>query len=61
MLADARTGNVVTILTDHDDAWIDQQEEIHWIHDNREFLWLSERDGWRHIYRVGASGWRARA
>ena len=56
LLADARTGQVATILTDHDDAWIDQQEEIHWIHDNQEFLWLSERDGWRHIYKVSRAG-----
>ena len=28
MLANARTGDVVTVLTDHDDAWVDQQEEI---------------------------------
>ena len=46
-----------TILTEHDDAWVDLQDELHWIHDDQEFLWLSERDGWRHIYRVDASGW----
>jgi dipeptidyl-peptidase-4 len=45
-----------TILEDHDDAWIDLQEELHWVHDGREFLWLSEHDGWRHIYRVGRDG-----
>ncbi len=45
-----------TILTDHDDAWIDQQEAIHWIHGHSEFLWLSERDGWRHIYKVPRAG-----
>ncbi len=45
-----------TILEDHDDAWIDLQEEIHWVHDGREFLWLSERDGWRHLYRVSRDG-----
>ena len=56
LLADARSGQVATILTDHDDAWIDQQEEIHWLHDNKEFLWLSERDGWRHIYKASRAG-----
>ena len=45
-----------TILEDHDDAWIDLQDELHWVHDGREFLWLSERDGWRHIYRVSRDG-----
>jgi dipeptidyl-peptidase 4 len=42
-----------TIFEDHDAAWIDLQDELHWVHDGREFLWLSERDGWRHIYLVG--------
>ncbi len=41
-----------TILEEHDDAWIDLQEELHWVHDGRELLWLSERDGWRHLYRA---------
>jgi dipeptidyl-peptidase 4 len=45
-----------TILEDHDDAWIDLQDELPWVHDGREFLWLSERDGWRHIYRVSKDG-----
>jgi dipeptidyl-peptidase-4 len=45
-----------TIYRDHDDAWIDLQQELKWTERNREFLWLSERDGWRHIYRVGLAG-----
>jgi dipeptidyl-peptidase-4 len=56
MLADTRTGSVKTILTEHDAAWIDLQEELPWVHDGREFLWLSERDGWRHLYRAGRAG-----
>ncbi len=46
-------GNTFTLLTEHDDAWVDQQEEIHWVEEGPAFLWLSERDGWRHVYRVG--------
>ncbi|MFI5459714.1 MAG: S9 family peptidase [Isosphaerales bacterium] len=56
MLADVRTGKVKTILTEHDAAWVDLQDELPWIHDDREFLWLSERDGWRHLYRAGRTG-----
>jgi dipeptidyl-peptidase 4 len=41
-----------TVLEDHDDAWIDLQDELPWVHDGREFLWQSERDGWRHLYRT---------
>src|SRR5262249_45491088 len=40
---------------DHDDAWIDLQDKLWWTDPNREFLWLSERDGWRHIYKVSLS------
>jgi dipeptidyl-peptidase 4 len=58
MLADARTGEVKTILTEHDAAWVDLQDKLHWIKDGQEFLWLSERDGWQHIYRVDRSGKR---
>jgi len=52
MSYDVRSGEVATILTEHDAAWIDLQDKLHWIHDGREFLWLSERDGWQHLYRV---------
>ena len=30
--------------------------EIKWIDDGKEFLWLSERDGWRHAYVVSMDG-----
>jgi dipeptidyl-peptidase 4 len=52
MSADLRTGAVTPILTERDSAWIDLQDELHSIRGGREFLWLSERDGWQHLYRV---------
>ena len=56
MLADLHTGKATTVLKERDSAWVDLQEKIHWIDDGKEFLWLSERDGWRHIYRAGRNG-----
>jgi dipeptidyl-peptidase-4 len=56
MVADVRTGSVKTILTEHDAAWVDVQDQLSWVHDGKEFVWLSERDGWRHIYRVARAG-----
>ena len=56
MLADVHTGKVKAILTEHDAAWVDLQDKLHWIKDGQEFLWLSERDGWQHIYRVDRTG-----
>ena len=56
LLADLNSGTINTILTEHDEAWIDLQEELRWTRDDQEFLWLSERDGWRHIYRGDRTG-----
>ncbi len=50
-----------TVLEDHDDAWIDLQDELPWVHGGREFLWQSERDGWRHLYRASRDGGSASA
>ena len=51
LLADARTGDVRRVFHDESSAWVDVQEEVRWIDNGRSFLWLSERDGWRHVYR----------
>jgi dipeptidyl-peptidase 4 len=53
MLAHQNSGSVATVLTERDNAWVDLQDKLHWIEDGKEFLWMSERDGWRHVYRVG--------
>jgi dipeptidyl-peptidase-4 len=50
-----------TVLEDHDDAWIDLQDELPSVHAGREFLWQSERDGWRHLYRASRDGASASA
>jgi dipeptidyl-peptidase-4 len=52
LLADASTGVARTILVDEDKAWVELDGEITWINSGREFLMTSERDGWRHLYRV---------
>lgn len=58
LLADAVTGGTRPILTERDDAWLDVVEEIQWLPGSTRFLWLSERDGWRHVYVVGRDGSR---
>ena len=54
MLADPATGETKLILTETDKAWVDNDNPIQWIGD--DFLWLSERSGWRHAYRATLSG-----
>lgn len=57
MIADAKTGDVKTILTEKDDAWVDVlMPEMTWLDGGKSFLWLSERDGWRHVYKVSRDG-----
>ena len=52
---DPNTGATQVLLTDRDDAWVEVMDEWHWIEDGKRFLWLSERDGWQHLYAVAAA------
>lgn len=56
MRADPADGQVKAVLTERDDAWVDLQPRLHWTEEGKRFLWLSERSGWRHIYRVDRAG-----
>jgi dipeptidyl-peptidase 4 len=49
---DPTTGKTSVLLTEKDDAWVDVMNEWRWIDDGKRFLWLSERDGWQHLYSV---------
>jgi dipeptidyl-peptidase 4 len=51
-MADVTQSQSDVVMTEQDDSWIDVQDSIHWIADGSQFAWLSERDGWRHIYLV---------
>ncbi|MCH7399238.1 S9 family peptidase [Belliella sp. DSM 107340] len=60
--------SVVTIHKETDPAWIDVlsswdnvygltfRHEFKWINKGKEFLWMSEKDGWKHIYRIDMDG-----
>ena len=55
-LADARTGETRSLLRDEDDAWLDIVDEWRWLPGGRELLWISEKDGWRHLWRASREG-----
>ncbi|MCU0374988.1 MAG: DPP IV N-terminal domain-containing protein, partial [Chitinophagaceae bacterium] len=62
------SNEVREIFKERDDAWIDvyspwedvynitYRHKFHWINNNHEFIWLSEKDGWRHAYRIAKDG-----
>ena len=52
LLADAASGATRAVFVDSDSAWVDVNNDVTWINHGQEFLVLSERDGWRHLYRV---------
>ncbi|HJZ66753.1 MAG TPA: DPP IV N-terminal domain-containing protein, partial [Blastocatellia bacterium] len=57
MLGDIHTGKVRTILTERDEAWVDLHgDDIDWLDGGKRFLWISERDGWRHAYVISRDG-----
>jgi dipeptidyl-peptidase-4 len=58
-LVDAASGNARVVFTDSDSAWVEAVDDLTWLSGGKEFLWLSERDGWRHAYRVAREGGRA--
>ena len=54
-------GNVNTLALkpfyeDHDDAFLNVHDNIVWLEGNKYFTWTSEKDGWRHLYRVTRDG-----
>ncbi len=53
---DIHTGPVRTVLTEQDEAWVDVRNDLKWLDDGSSFTWVSERDGWRHLYLVSRSG-----
>jgi dipeptidyl-peptidase-4 len=60
MLGDARSGQVRTVLTERDSAWVDVVDDLRWIDGGKRFTWISERDGWRHLYVVSRDGSKVR-
>jgi dipeptidyl-peptidase-4 len=53
-----------SIYTETDKAWVDCKDAWNggdpsgweWVNGGKSFLWVSEKDGWRHLYRIGLDG-----
>ncbi|MEJ2544710.1 MAG: S9 family peptidase [Calditrichaceae bacterium] len=56
LLGYIKSGKVNNIFTDKDDAWVRIINDVKWFEDGKYFTWLSDRDGWRHIYTISRSG-----
>ncbi|HET7600441.1 MAG TPA: S9 family peptidase [Gemmatimonadales bacterium] len=56
LLADVRTGSPRPVLVERDSAWVDVVNGMTWLDGGKSFTWVSERDGWRHVYQVSRDG-----
>lgn len=58
-----RTGKANAFYREKDEAWIETKSTFDddpngwdWLVGHREFVWVSEKDGWRHAYRITRDG-----
>lgn len=55
-IAKLSDNSLKNIFTDTDAAWLNTNDNVQWLKGNSFFTWESERDGWRHLYRVSRDG-----
>ena len=53
----AEAGNRITekIYTEKEDTFLDAFDLV-WLNGGSDFLWMSENDGWRHLYNISSDG-----
>ncbi len=53
-------GNSYTFWAEGDKAWVDLNTDNpvgwNWVNKGQDFIWVSEKDGWRHIYKISRDG-----
>jgi dipeptidyl-peptidase-4 len=52
LLADVVTGLVTRRYRDESRTWVELVDELRWIDHRQAVLWVSETDGWQHVFRV---------
>lgn len=54
--ADRKTGKTKHVLTETDPGWVNINDDLYFMKNGKEFLWVSERTGFAHIYRYSIDG-----
>ncbi len=55
-VANIETGSLNNIFEDNDAAWLDTNDNVQWLENNKFFTWESDRSGWKQLYRVSRDG-----
>ena len=56
MFFDVARKELKTVFTDRDEAWVEVMSDYIWLNQGKSLLWLSERDGWNHVYEISLEG-----
>ncbi len=54
--ADALSGEITDVLTEQEETFIDFFYDPLWVEEGSAFLWISERNDWRHVLKVSRDG-----
>lgn len=56
VLADASTGKTTPVLTETSKTYIDVNDALTFINNNKEFIWQNDMDGYNHLYHYSING-----
>ena len=56
MAIDAESGKASTIFKESDPYWLNLRGDVRFVDNGKNFLWTSERTGYRHLYLYSADG-----
>ena len=60
MYCNTNDGSATTFWAENSSAWVDLNTDDprgwNWINKGKDFIWVSEKDGWRHIYKISRDG-----
>ena len=64
LLANSGTGAITTVYRDTSKTWLDATDPVvmdpvrtaFWLRNGSLFTWISDKDGWRHVYTVSREG-----
>jgi dipeptidyl-peptidase-4 len=54
--ANAETGELTSVLVEEEQEFIESVFDVEWFEASDAFIWMSERNGWRHIFKVSRKG-----
>ena len=60
LFVDAKNGSSEIIWTEKDDSYIDINDHLTFLKDDKHFLWTSEKSGYQHIYLYNTKGKQVR-